>query len=237
MLHTTRAIVLKTIRHGDSTVVLKAFTETLGVRSFLVRAGKKGGAAYAALQPLNRLELVAMESSEKDLLYVRELRVERPYAEMPFDAVRGALALFVQELLYKVLRGESADADMYGFVSGSLEALDTAPDVRNFPLVFLVRFSEQLGFLPSPPARPGDAFDLVEGEFVEGVPRHGHTMGAPLSAQLAALLAIGFADMHVPVIPSSQRRDLLDHLLLYFRMHVDGLGEFRSPAILHQLFS
>jgi hypothetical protein len=38
-----------------------------------------------------------------------------------------------------------------------------------------------------------------------------------------------------PVIPASQRRELLDHLLLYFRMHLEGLGELKSPAILHQV--
>ena len=37
-------------------------------------------------------------------------------------------------------------------------------------------------------------------------------------------------------MPASERRDLLDHLLLYYRMHLEGLGELRSPAVLHQVF-
>lgn len=235
MLHTTRAVVLKTIRHGDGTMVLKAFTETMGVRSFLVRVGKKSGTTQGVLQALNRLEVVAQEAPERDLLTVRELRVERPYRQVPLDPVRGALALFVQEVLYRILRGESQDAELFAFVDEALEAMDASPDVRNFPLVFLVRFSEQLGFMPSPPLPGEDRFDLQEGEFAQGAVGHGHTMGPPLSKYLAALIPIGFTEMHVPEIPAGQRRELLDHLLLYFRMHVEGLGELRSPAVLHQV--
>lgn len=235
MLHTTQAIVLKTIRHGDSTVVLKAYTEQLGVRSFVVRVGKKGGHVQAALQPLSRLEVVANEAPERDLLTVREIRVAQPYTRLPFDPVRGTLALFVQEVLYKVLRGEAADPELYAFVQEALEAMDTAADVRNFPLVFLVRFTEQLGFLPLPPSPGEDRFDLGEGVFVEGAAAHGHTLAPLLSAHLAALLPVGFPQMHEPVIGARERRELLDHLLLYFRMHVEGLGELRSPAVLHQV--
>jgi DNA repair protein RecO (recombination protein O) len=111
MLHTTRAVVLKAIRHGDSTTVVKAYTEQLGARSFMVRTSKKGGVSAASLQPLNRVEIVALEHTDRDLLNARELRLDRPYRHIAFDPVRGTLALFVQEVLYKVLRGESADSE------------------------------------------------------------------------------------------------------------------------------
>jgi len=235
MVHTTRAVVLKVIRHGDTTVVLKAYTELFGTRSFLVRTGGRTGASRATLQALNRLELVANEDRERDLHATRELRVARPYQNVPFDPVRGALALFVQEVLYKVLHGEAGDHELYGFVEEALEVMDSTAEVRNFPLIFLLLLAAQLGFSPSPPAEGEDRFDLREGHFVRGAAAHGHTLGPQLSVQLAALLPIQWQDMPGPVIPASQRRELLDHLLLYFRMHLEGLGELKSPAILHQV--
>ena len=235
MLHTTRAIVLKTIRHGDRTVVLKAFTEQFGLRSYMVRAGGKGGVANAALQALNRLELVVNEHPERDIQNILEMRVERPYSRVPYDPVRGALLLFTQELLYKVLRGEAADPELYCFLDEAVEAIDSAEDVRNYPLVLLVKLSGQLGFLPAIPGTEEDRFDLREGEFIQGAARHGHTMGPVLSGHLAALLPIGFTNMPGPAIPASERRDLLDHLLLYYRMHIEGFGELRSPTVLHQV--
>ena len=99
MLHTTRAVVLRTIKHGDRTVVLKAYTELFGLRSYMVRSGGKGGVAPSALLPLSRVELVVTENTEREMHTVRELRVERPYTQLHVDAIRGTLALFTQELL------------------------------------------------------------------------------------------------------------------------------------------
>ncbi len=235
MLHTTRAVVLKAIRHGDSTTVVKAYTEQLGARSFMVRTSKKGGVSAASLQPLNRVEIVALEHTDRDLLNARELRLDRPYRHIAFDPVRGTLALFVQEVLYKVLRGESADSELFAFVEDSLEAMDTGSDIRHFPVAFLVQLSGHLGFRPAAPLPGEDRFDLREGEFVRGAAEHGHTMGPGLSSHLKALLDVDLASLSGLSIPAAQRRELLDHLLLYFRMHIDGLGELRSPAVLHSV--
>jgi DNA repair protein RecO (recombination protein O) len=241
MLITTKAVVLRTIRHGDNKVVLKAWTQHAGLRSYLLRTGKRG-VSQAALQPLNRVELVADEHPEREMHMVRELRVERPYERLPYDPVRGALALFVQEVLYKALRVESADEDLHAFVEEVLETMDTAPDIRHFPLLFLVRLSGHLGFYPEAPdpaiaAGMADHFDLREGHFLPGGAPHGHTMGPPLSTALARLLGEGLDDLPGPPIEAAVRRSLLDHLLLYFRLHVEGFGELRSPAVLHQVLN
>ena len=235
MLHTTRAVVLRTIKHGDRTVVLKAYTELFGLRSYMVRSGGKGGVAPSALLPLSRLELVVTENAERELHTVREVRVEMPYTQLHVDAVRGTLALFTQELLYKVLREEAEDPDLFAFVAEALEAMDTAPDVRCFPLVLLVQLSGHLGFYPETPRQGEDRFDLKEGHFIKSAAQHGHTLGPALSTILAQLLMVNFRTMSAITIPAPQRRELLERLLLYFRLHVTGLGEMRSPAVLHQV--
>lgn len=52
MLHTTRAFVIKAIKHGDRSVVLKAYAELLGMRSYMVRVVEEQG---WPLLPYNRL--------------------------------------------------------------------------------------------------------------------------------------------------------------------------------------
>lgn len=237
MLITTRAIVLKTIRHGDSKVVLKAWTAHAGLRGYVVRAGGKRGSAMAALQALNRLEIVAQELPDRDLHTIRELRVAQPYSNIPMDPVRGSVALFVQEVLYKVLRQEAADDALNTFLDHALEVLDSTPDLRYYPLVFLLQLSGHLGFFPEPPVEGEDRFDLREGHFVKGFGEHAHTLGPVLSSALAALLDVELGAAPNTPIPVAQRRELLDHLMLYFRMHLEGFGELRSPAVLHQLLA
>ena len=239
MLQTTRAIVLRTIRHGDRGLVLKAFTESSGLRSYMVRTGGKGPSRMAALQALSRVELVVTESADRDLHQLREVRVERPYTNLPVDPLRGTVALFVQELLVRVLREESADPMLFEFLQEALESLDTAEDLSHFPLLFLVELSRHLGIDPEAPVDGADHFDLREGRFVEASRAHGHVIGPPQSLALAELPTAWRAgsrvDAHALRIPGPVRRLLLDQLLLYYRMHLEGLGELRSPAVLHQV--
>ena len=234
MLHTTRAIVLRTIRHGDRTTILKAYTELLGVRSCIVHLARRRGMGAALLQPLNRLELVLDERSGRELSTVREARIEKPF-DVHGDPVRGALLLFVQEILIKTLREESPDPRLFTFLGKVIDAIEHGHDTGHFPLVFLVRFSEYLGFLPSPPEEGEKNFDLLEGHFVRGDAPSGRGLMPPLSTALAQLLAAELGHVFAPTLPSAHRRALLDQLLLYYRLHVEGLGELRSPEVLRQV--
>lgn len=230
MLTTARAIGLRAIAHGDRTVVLKAWTAHAGARSYLVRLGRRGGAAQAALQPLSRIELVADERPDRELHPVRELRVEEPYARVPFEPVRGALLLFAQELFGKVLRAEGPDPELDAAARAALRAIDTDARLAWIPHRLLIGLSGPLGFRPEPPEEGEDHFDLEEGRFVPRGARHGSLMAPPLSTAFAELLAGG-----APEAPAQQRRALLDHLLLYYRLHIEGMGELRAPAMLHEV--
>jgi len=237
MLVTTRAVVLRTVRHGDHKAILTAWTAHAGVRSYLVRVGAKRGASPATLQPLARIELVVDERSERDLHFVREIRLVEPYVRVPVEPVRGTVLLFVQEVLFKVLRTESSDPTLDAFVHEVLQVIDTADDLRCFPLVFLLQLSGHLGFFPEHPEEGVDQFDLQEGSFVNGAPRHGHTMGPPLSTALIDLLDIPLQGLALAKVATTERAQLLDHLLLYHRLHVEGFGELRSVAVLRSVLS
>lgn len=235
MLQTTRAIVLKSVKHSDNSRVVKAWTEVHGARSFLVRTSKRSGVTDATLQALNRIELVYREISDRELHVVRELRIDVPFVNIPRDPVRSSVALFVQEVLYKVLRTGDRDDELNAFLHEALEVIDRQRDLSCFPLVFLVRLSYHLGFFPAMPGPGEDRFDLKEGRFVIGASPHGHTMGIGLSASLASLMDVGINELDRTSVETNLRQDLLDHLLLYHQLHVEGFGEVRSPAILHQL--
>ncbi|MFZ1694242.1 MAG: DNA repair protein RecO C-terminal domain-containing protein [Flavobacteriales bacterium] len=230
MLVTAEGFTLRAIAHGDRSTILKAWTRHGGARSYVVRTGAKG--PHAALQPLARIEIIADEKPDRELHIARTVRVRQPFTRIPFDPVRGTVALFAQELLVRVLRGESADEELHAVVEEAIEAIDSAPDLRWLPHLLMLRLCGPLGFMPEPPDQGCDHFDLREGRFVPGGPRHGHLLAPPLSNVLADLMHAQ-AWSGPSAIPATQRRDLLDHLLLYYRLHIEGLGEMRSPAVLH----
>lgn len=229
--------MLRAIPHGDRLLVLKAWTVHAGACSYLVRAGGKRGAASAALLPLSRIELVAEERPNRELAHAKEIRVEEPYERLHADPIRAAVALFMQELLCRVLRAESADHELDASVRLALHALDTSPHLRWLPHLVLLQLSGPLGFRPEPPDAGSDHFDLEEGRFTPSGQRHGNLLAPPLSTALARLLDhLPGEDPGIALSPA-QRRQLLDHLLLYYRLHLEGVGELRSPEVLHAVLS
>lgn len=234
MLQTTQAVVLRTFKHGDNSVILKAYTASFGARSYMVRTSKRGGIKPAHLQPLDRLELVVTESRERELHAVREIRILKPFVGIPNDPVRGMLLLFAQEVFYRTLREETPDLPLFDFIQETLEDIDTGRNLGHIPLLLLVRLAGHLGFLPEPPQPGEDRFDLREGHFFRGECAHGLYMDRPNATALAAILSNGTTS-HTRSLPADIRKHLLDDLLTYFRLHVEGFGQLRSPAVLHDL--
>lgn len=232
MLHTTRAVILRVFRHTDRSLVLKAYTEAFGARSYMMWIGKKQAARSAVAQPLARVELVVSERDGREMHQVREARVERPYHGVASDPIRGMLLLFAQEVFYRTLRTESADQALFNFVQETLGAVDTGPNTGLQPVMLLVGLAEHMGIRPQPPEPGEDLFDLQEGTFFRGAPPHAFCMDRDSSHHFAGLLHAGQGPAPLN-IPGASRRNLLDQLLQYYRLHVDGFGALRSPAILH----
>jgi DNA repair protein RecO (recombination protein O) len=234
-LQVTSGMVLRTIKHTERRVIARMCTERFGTRDVVMRAGRKA-AVGAALQPLSRVELVVAVSEGRDLLVARDLRLERPYGHLSSDPVRGALALFMQELLLSVLREEVADPELYVLLGELLEELDTGMDPAGYPLRAMVALLGHLGIRPDAEGRPMDGFDLREGRFFTGAAPHELCMPVERAHLFNALLTGGAGDIGAKV-PYGLRKALLSDLGMYYRLHVEGFGELRSPAVLHAVLA
>lgn len=233
-------MVLRTIKHADKSTVLRAYTELFGLRSYMVRTGTKGVSSQAALQPLSRVELVVPESGGQELRTVRDIRIERPYQRVQQEPMRGIMLLFAQEVLNRTLREESADARLFGFLESTLEAMDTRDELLHQPLMLLVGLARHLGFSPEAPSDGENRFDLREGHFFQGEAPHEFCMETEQASLLAHILKsveAGIDGAAPPASTAAVRRRLLDDLLIYYRLHVDGFGELRSIDVLRSILA
>lgn len=228
MFVSTRAIVLRSVRHKDRGAIVTLYTEHHGLRSYAARIGGKSGHPPALFGPLQRLVVVASERGDRDIHQLREVRADRPFTNVGLDPVRASVALFVQEVLLSALRAETADVDLFAFVQGVLEELDIGDRTPQLPVNFLLGLCDHLGFSPTPADGHGACwFDMEDGVFLDTEPTHPHAFSGPAALLLADLLRGDPRSLHAPA-----RKELLEKLLLYFRLHVAGFGELRSPSVL-----
>ena len=239
MILSTPGLVLSSIKYGDSSLIVRILTRKAGLKSYLVKGvlkSKKGKLKAAYFQPLSQLELVVTHREKANLHYIREAKIDYPYGSLPTDWTKQAIVLFLAEVLTKVIREEEQNTALYDYLQTALKWLDTHEQVANFHLVFLLQLSKYLGFFPDTSRQELPYFDLVEGEFTREAGIHPVLQGDELM-HFKRLLGIHFEASHRVQLSKQERRQLLDLILTYFEVHLQGFSQPRSLAVLHEVFN
>lgn len=241
MLHKTRGIVLKTTSYGDSSVIVQVFTEKFGLQSYLVNGVRKarGKIGPNVFQPLHLLEMVVYQKNSASLQRIREVRNQPVFLSIPLDIVKNTLTLFLCETLFKVLRQQPGeDVPLFNYLFHSLELLDHQMNSpANFHLIFLMGLTRHLGFFPDIRMAGSSYFDLLNGCFTDRIPPHPRYIAPPLTAQWHLLSQSRYEGLPSLRINSGDRQLLLNCMLEYYSLHVEGFGKVRSYEILQELFS
>jgi DNA repair protein RecO (recombination protein O) len=236
MLHTTRGIVLHQTRYSESSLILRIYTESLGLQSFIVKGvhSKRSKAKAAFFQPLTILNLVIDRKEGKSLHYIREISIEYPYRSLHTDMNRRSVLLFLADLLHRSIREENPDLEMFNWLYHALTWYDLSDGEQiNFHLLFMMQLSRFLGFYPRlQPGIVAEYFDLREGIFTQLRPEHADYLRGEMSTVLARLQQTTFDGAGELQVSNKLRRMALDALLIYYRLHLPGFGELKSVAIL-----
>lgn len=240
MQKTLKILPLRLIAHSDRTSILVAYSRELGRVSFAVTAGKGAGAARrrALFMALNPVEVEASSRGAGELLTLREPRALMPIHVIMSSPERSSVALFMAEVLERVLRQSEPDALLFDFLIEAVGRLnDPATAAANFHLCFLVRLAGMLGLAPDwRDYRPGMVFDMLDGVFRLSAPLHGKSLGAEQSRLAATIMRMTWENQSAYRFDRHGRNRVLDLLLDYYSLHLTDLSTLRSPAVLRALF-
>lgn len=236
MLQTTRGIVFHTVPYSDNRIIAKVYTEFSGVESFMVNVSrsKKGKIKNNLLQPLTQLDLVVDYRDRNSLHTVRELSCSVPYKHLQDDIVKTSIALFLAEVLYKSVKEEEANEQLFSFIANSLHILDLQEEgVANFHLVFLLQLTKFLGFYPQPNfAGEKSIFDLRDGVFRDQFPDHLHYLDAAEARLFESLSLLNYSTMTDFPLSGEMRRIMVKHILRYYDLHLHNMHEVKSHQVL-----
>lgn len=241
MLLKTKGIVIKQTKFSDSGVIVKIFTEELGVQSFFVRGlrSKKSKSKSAMFQPLNMLELEITYSEKKTLHNIKEVTIWYAYQSVTEDMKKRTMLFFINELLHKSLKEETENKDLFNWIHNALVWLDLADrGFVNFHLVFMMQLSMFLGFYPKKQAKGNcNYFDLIEGKFSNNMPVHQHYVTQEISVILDHLRELNFEDMANLKVNNNSRKLILEALIDYYKIHLNFVGNFKSLDVLSVILS
>ncbi|MBT8314134.1 MAG: DNA repair protein RecO [Maribacter sp.] len=236
---TTKAIVLSSLKYGDTSLIVKAFTLSDGLKSYLLKGvltSKKGKLKTAYFQPLTQLEMVANHKNKGTLESIREVRVTYHYQSLHSEIPKNAITLFLAEMLCNSIQEEERNEGLFYFMESALQWLDTHTEITNFHIYFLIDLTKYLGFYPETTNTSGTYFDLLEGEFTDTRSLNPNISGENLNL-FKRFLGINFDTLQSVKMKKTNRNQLLQSLVLYFELHLQGFRKPKSLAILNEVFS
>jgi DNA repair protein RecO (recombination protein O) len=235
----TKAIVLTAIKYGDTSLIVKMYTQGSGIKSYILKgilASKKGKLKTAYFQPLSQLELVAVHKDKGTLEHIREVRASYHYQSLHTHIAKNAITFFLAEMLGNSIHEEEPNEGLFHFLEASLQWLDSNDEFSNFHLYFLLSLTRYLGFYPDIKNMDRPCFDLLEGEFIRTPSLNPVLIGEELF-YFKHLLAINFDTLKTIDLKKRNRQELLKTLVLYYSLHLQGFRKPKSLAVLNEVFS
>ena len=241
MLTKTQAIVLHSIKYGETRIIVDMFTRSHGRLSFIVNIPKstKAKAKKQFFQPLTILEIEVDVRPKVQLQKLSDVRLASPFSSIPFNPHKLSISLFIAEFLFYALRSEQQNTLLYDYVESSILWLDSQADrYANFHLVFLMRLSRFLGFYPNlEHYQAGDYFDLRESMFLPAPPLHRDFLYPEEAEKVQLMMRMDYPTMHLFRMSHQERNRLLEVTITYYRLHLTDFPELKSIAVLQELYA
>ena len=239
MLVKTRGIIFKTLKYGETSLIVDVYTEQLGLQKYIVNGvrSRKARVQASLMQVMSLVDLVAYTRPDRDLHRLREVRSAYVYHSIPFDIRKGAVGLFMAEVARKTIRESEENRLLFDFLLETFQYLDqTNNPVGNLHLYFMLALSTFLGFLPSGMySAETPYFDLQEGVFLEKPPDHPYFTTGDESRLLSALLNATLANCHEVEMTTPHRRALLRRLLDFYRLQIENFPPIHAHQILQEV--
>ncbi len=239
MIVTTNAIVLNAIKYGDTSLIVKCYTQSDGAKSYLLRgilSSKKGKLKTAYFQPLTQLKIVANHNNKGNLNSIKEVELINHYKTIYSNIVKQSIAFFLSEVLTFSIQEEERNEALYNYLETALIWLDTHNSTANFHLYFLLNLTKHLGFYPDSHHVNYNYFDLAEGKFYQQSPQYNYITGTELSA-FKKLLGINFEALDKVAFNAKSRQQVLTILIQYFELHLNGFRKPKSLTVLKSIFN
>ncbi|MTI33618.1 DNA repair protein RecO [Xanthovirga aplysinae] len=229
MLHKSRGIALNYIKYKESSIIARIYTELFGLQSYVINGvrSKKSRYKVALFQPLTLLDLVVYKREHAGLNRISEVKCSNPFASIPFDVKKSGIALFLTEVLVKSVREEEPNPSLFAFLEQSILMLDHLEShYENFHLQFLLKLSKYLGF------GAATAHDFFEQLFPFTDLKD---MALTEEQSINQLTILNYQnDFH---LSNKYRREILGHILQFFKLHLENFGEVKSLAVLKEIMS
>ncbi|AZQ43393.1 DNA repair protein RecO [Nonlabens ponticola] len=238
MLISTPAIVLSSIKYGESDLIARLYTRELGSQSYMlkgIRKSRKGKLRVSYFQPLTQLHIETQHKDKGNLEYIKECRIAVHYENISTAIAKSSVALFFGEILSQLLTEQQPDEQLFDYLSNAFEFLDQTDHVSNFTIKVLLDMTDIMGFGIDRSTLQFEYLNMLNGTFDNNGMQPHHLTDVE-SSLIKQFLGTDFERLEEIKIHRKQRSELLNLVVEYFQIHLEVFKKPASLTILKQLF-
>tara|TARA_B100000886_G_scaffold176315_1_gene120831 strand:+ start:1182 stop:1901 length:720 start_codon:yes stop_codon:yes gene_type:complete len=235
----SRALVIKSIKHGETSLIVSCYLEEIGYRSFLVKGlygSKKSRFSKAHFFPLNLINIHYSFNKSKNLGFIKEVKSEVLFNSIHSNVQKSSVIVFLSEILNSVFKEElEVNQDLFDFLLNSLIWYDNVIECNNFHIKFLIELSKYIGFHPNIINENDLYFCLESGTTSNIKPISGSIDGEDLKL-FRNLLGMKFEDLNTMSVSRESRTTILKKIIDYYCLHLQMFKTPKSINVFTEVF-
>ena len=242
-LHTTKAIILRAVKYGETSLIVTSYTELFGLQSYMVQGvritSKKGNAKANYFQPGAILELVVYHNELKQLQRIKEFRWSYLYISVFSNVIKNCVLLYLVELLQKCIKQPENNPDLFAFIEETFYQLDKADETTTAGLTiyFALHLAAFFGFQISNEQQL-PVLDLQDGKFTDTYPQHVYYIDGKIAELIYELLNV-MQPSELQEVPMNhlQRRSVLEAMETFYALHLPEFGKMKTLHVLKEVLA
>lgn len=238
-METTKGLVIKTLKYGDTSAILRVYTEDYGTKSFLQKGyfNSKKKALRSLQFPFAMAEFSFKTNKKSDLILPTQIVPIHAFSQLFQHPIKMMMLQFLAEIYHMVLKEEEANSRLFAFMVDQLQLFNHKDShYADFHLVFLIELTRYLGFAPNTTHIDYQFFDMQEGNFIQD--KNATFLLNQAETKLwKQLILADFTIDSKNQFNQAERNALTLNLLNYYRLHIPNFKEPQSLEIIKEVFN
>lgn len=240
-----QAIVLKTLKYGDSSAICHLFIRDWGLHRFMLKgvySSKSKTKKSGLLHPGHLLDIIFDKHPQRSLQYLKEFQLSHTTPQDYESVIKNCIKTFCVEVLghFVVDEGEEHQP-LFDLYRHTLMAMYSIEDtyLANLPLYFLIRSAEIAGYVVNDNYHSIDSplFHLTQGNFAKIADTYS-TLTQEDSFLLAQMLRCNKIENALALkMTNTSRRAIMQQYISFLTFHTGTFQELKCLPVLHAILT
>lgn len=221
----TQGFVLREIPYGETSSIVKIYTQNKGLSSFILKGLRASKAAKGklALLPLLKIDFSYIDFREhQNLSHIKSYRAVGVQHKLYSNYAKLSMLSFFAEILSKSCAEHQADNLIFSYIDNFLEKFAQEEKFSHYHILFLLEMTRLLGCYPSR--------DELENHFFFSI-----SIEEEAKQLFLEVLRSQDGEKKLMELSYTERKMLLEILVKYY-CHQFSISELRTYTILKEVF-